>query len=102
MSIPFNVLFEYSGKTSVFAKRVLALLRDVYDGKRVSDSFSLVNGFLSDYGRRVIDVVSLVSVSLCLLMVLLLGLLVGIRGLLVVLRLRIPSFDYSVSPGCLF
>ena len=39
---------------------MLASLRDVYDGKGVSDSFSVVNGFLSDYARRVIDVVSLV------------------------------------------
>jgi O-6-methylguanine DNA methyltransferase len=62
-SIPFNVPFQYSEKTSVFAKHVIALLRDIYDGKGVSDSFSLVKSYLSDYAVRVIETVSLIPVG---------------------------------------
>lgn len=62
-SIPFNVPFQHRENTSVFAKRVTALLKDVYDGKGVSYDFSLVTGHLSDYAGRVIDVVSLISVG---------------------------------------
>jgi methylated-DNA-[protein]-cysteine S-methyltransferase len=63
ISIPFNVPFQYSEKTSVFAERVIVLLKDIYDGKGVPPSFSLVKSFLSDYARRVVDVVSLIPVG---------------------------------------
>jgi O-6-methylguanine DNA methyltransferase len=62
-SLPFNVPFEPSEKTSVFAKRVIFLMKNIYDGKGDSDSFSLVTEHLSDYARRVIEVVSLVPVG---------------------------------------
>jgi O-6-methylguanine DNA methyltransferase len=62
-SIPFNVPFQQSEKTSVFAKRVIGLMKNIYDGKGDSDSFSLVTEYLSDYARRVIEVVSLVPVG---------------------------------------
>jgi O-6-methylguanine DNA methyltransferase len=62
-SIPFNVPFQYSEKTSVLARRVIALLRDIYDGKGVSDGFSLVKSYLSDYARRVIETVSLIPLG---------------------------------------
>jgi O-6-methylguanine DNA methyltransferase len=62
-SIPFNVPFQRSEKTSVFAERVIGLMKNIYDGKGASDSFSLVTKYLSDYARRVIEVVSLVPVG---------------------------------------
>lgn len=62
-SIPFNVNFRHRDKTSALAGRVIALLKDVYDGKEVSHGFSLVKGYLSSYAGRVIDVVSLIPVG---------------------------------------
>jgi methylated-DNA-[protein]-cysteine S-methyltransferase len=62
-SIPFNVPFQYSEETSVFAEHVIVLMKDIYDGKGDSDNFSLVTEHLSDYARRVIEVVSLVPVG---------------------------------------
>lgn len=63
MSIPFDVPFQSSEKPSAFAERVLISLKNIYDGKGVSDFFSLVKDFLSEYARRVIEVVSLVPVG---------------------------------------
>lgn len=62
-SIPFNVAFQQAETMSVFAKRVIGLMKNIYDGKGDSDSFSLVIAHLSDYARRVIEVVSLVPVG---------------------------------------
>ena len=62
-SLPFNVPFERSGETSAFAERVIGLLKDIYDGKDGSDSFSLVKSYLSEYARRVIEMVSLIPVG---------------------------------------
>lgn len=62
-SIPFNVPFQHSEETSVFAGRVIGLMKNIYDGKGDSDNFSLVKECLSDYARRVIEVVSLVPVG---------------------------------------
>jgi len=62
-SIPFNVPFQHSEKTSVFAKRVFVLMKNIYDGKGDSDDFSLVTKDLSDYARRVIEAVSLIPVG---------------------------------------
>jgi len=62
-SLPFNVPFQHSEQTSVFAKRVIGLMKNIYDGKGVSDNFFLVTENLSDYARRVIEVVSLIPVG---------------------------------------
>ncbi len=62
-SLPFNVPFQHSEKTSVFAKRVIVLMKNIYDGKGDSDNFSLVTEHLSDYARRVIETVSLIPVG---------------------------------------
>jgi len=62
-SLPFNVPFQHSEKTSVFAKRVIGLMKNIYDGKGDSDNFFLVTEDLSDYARRVIEVVFLVPVG---------------------------------------
>jgi len=62
-SLPFNVPFQHSERTSVFAKRVIGLMKNIYNGKGDSDNFSLVTEHLSDYARRVIEVVSLIPVG---------------------------------------
>lgn len=62
-NIPFNVRFRRPKKISPFARRVIALLKDVYDGKDVSHSFSLVKSYLSSYAAKVIDTVSLIPVG---------------------------------------
>ena len=59
-NIPFNVPFQYSEKASVFAMRVIAALKNIYDGKDISHSFSLEKEPLSNYARTVIETVSLI------------------------------------------
>jgi O-6-methylguanine DNA methyltransferase len=59
-SIPFNVSFQQAETMSVFAKRVIVLMKNIYDGKGYSDNFSLVTKNLSDYARSVIETVSLI------------------------------------------
>jgi methylated-DNA-[protein]-cysteine S-methyltransferase len=62
-SLPFNVPFQQPEIMSVFAKRGVVLMKNIYDGKAGSDSFSLATEHVSDYARRVIDVVCLVPVG---------------------------------------
>jgi len=62
-SLPFNVPFQHSEKTSVFAKHVIVLMKNIYDGKGDSDDFSLVKSNLSEYARRVVETVSLIPVG---------------------------------------
>ena len=62
-SIPFNVPFQHLEKASIFAEHVLGLLRNIYDGKDVSHSFSLATEHLSDYARKVIEIVSLIPLG---------------------------------------
>jgi O-6-methylguanine DNA methyltransferase len=62
-SIPFNVPFQHLEKPSVFAEHALGLLRNIYDGKDVSHSFSLAIEHLSDYARKVIEIVSLIPLG---------------------------------------
>ncbi|MEM2915294.1 MAG: MGMT family protein [Candidatus Bathyarchaeia archaeon] len=58
--IPFNVPFQQSEKTSVFAESAIDLLKRIYDGKGVSQSFYLATESLSNYARRVIKMVALI------------------------------------------
>ena len=62
-SIPFDVPFQHLEKPSVFAEHVLRLLRDICDGKDVSYSFSLATEHLSNYARKVIEIVSLIPLG---------------------------------------
>jgi len=57
-SIPFNVSFQHLEKASVFAEHALGLLKNIYDGKGVTRSFSLATEHLSNYARKVIEIVS--------------------------------------------
>jgi methylated-DNA-[protein]-cysteine S-methyltransferase len=55
-SVPFHVSAENPSKTD-FGHRVVAVLKDIYDGKDVSQSFSLAKEHLPKYTKRVIDTV---------------------------------------------
>jgi O-6-methylguanine DNA methyltransferase len=61
--IPFNVPFQQLEKASAFAERVIALLKDVYDGKGASGDISLATEHLSNYTKKVIKVTSLIPVG---------------------------------------
>jgi len=56
--IPFNVPFQCSEKASSFAERMLDLLKNVYDGKGGTQSFSLATEHLSNHAKKVIETVS--------------------------------------------
>lgn len=62
-SIPYNIPFQYSEKTTSFAQHVLNLLKDVYNGKDVSFGFSLATEYLSTYAKKVIEAVFLVPLG---------------------------------------
>jgi methylated-DNA-[protein]-cysteine S-methyltransferase len=62
-SIPFNVPFQQLNASSAFVERVIALLKNVYDGKDVYDNVSLATEHLSDYARKVIKVALLIPVG---------------------------------------
>jgi len=62
-SIPFNVPFLRSETSSPFAEHAVALVKDIYYGKDVSDRVSLARAHLSNYARNVIEVTSLISVG---------------------------------------
>ncbi len=62
-SIPFSMPFQQLERASAFAERVVALLKDVYDGKGVSGNVSLATEHLSNYTRKVIEVASLIPVG---------------------------------------
>ena len=59
-SVPSNVLFQRLERTSTFAEHVIAILKEVYDGKDVSEVFSFETGRLSNYAKRVIEAVCLI------------------------------------------
>jgi len=62
-SIPFDMPFQHSKNPSAFAERVISSLKDIYDGRDVPCSFSLVTKHLSDYTRKVIETVSLIPLG---------------------------------------
>jgi methylated-DNA-[protein]-cysteine S-methyltransferase len=59
-SIPFDVPFQELEKTSGFADRVIAVLKDIYEGNDASLSLSLATRHLPQYTRRVIDAARLI------------------------------------------
>jgi len=62
-SLPSNVASHSSEMTSAFAERVVAFLKDMYDGKQVFNNFSLAIDHLSSYFQRVIKIASLIPVG---------------------------------------
>jgi methylated-DNA-[protein]-cysteine S-methyltransferase len=55
-SVPLRVSAENPGKTE-FGHRVVAALKDIYDGKDVSQSFTMAKDHLPKYTKRVIETV---------------------------------------------
>ncbi|MEM3774404.1 MAG: methylated-DNA--[protein]-cysteine S-methyltransferase [Candidatus Bathyarchaeia archaeon] len=53
-SIPFDIPFQYAEEGTFLAERVLATLRDIYNGKDVDNKFSLNMEPLSDYMQKVL------------------------------------------------
>jgi len=62
-NIPFNVPFQNLKEASVFTGQMLDLLRNIYDGKDVTHSFSLATEHLSNYAKKVIETVSLIPLG---------------------------------------
>jgi len=62
-SMPFNVPFQVFSTPSAFAANVLALVKDVYDGKDVSRGFPFAMEHLPAYTRRVLEVTALIPVG---------------------------------------
>jgi O-6-methylguanine DNA methyltransferase len=62
-SIPFDVPFQRVEKPVSFAKRAIVSLKEVYDGKEVSNSLSLAMQHLSEYTQKVLRVASLIPVG---------------------------------------
>jgi methylated-DNA-[protein]-cysteine S-methyltransferase len=59
-SIPFNVPFQVHPEPSAFAENILTLVKNVYDGKGVSQSFSLATEHLSAYTQKVLEATTLI------------------------------------------
>ncbi|MEM2970841.1 MAG: methylated-DNA--[protein]-cysteine S-methyltransferase [Candidatus Bathyarchaeia archaeon] len=60
VAIPFNIAFHQLDKPSAFAERVIAVLKDIYDGKDTQTNFSLATRHLPNSTRRVIEVTRLI------------------------------------------
>ncbi|MGA2766976.1 MAG: methylated-DNA--[protein]-cysteine S-methyltransferase [Candidatus Bathyarchaeia archaeon] len=58
-SVPSNVPLQRVEKTK-FAELVIAVLKDVYDGKYVSKNLRFVTEYLSKYAKRVIETVCMI------------------------------------------
>ena len=59
-SIPSNVQFQCLKKPTVFAEHVISALKNVYDGKDVSQDFTFETKHLSDYAKRIIEAACLI------------------------------------------
>jgi O-6-methylguanine DNA methyltransferase len=58
--IPFNVPFQVFQEPSAFAEKVLASVKNVYDGKDTARDFALAMEHLPAYTRRVLEVTALI------------------------------------------
>jgi methylated-DNA-[protein]-cysteine S-methyltransferase len=61
--MPFGVPFRTFSKASAFAQKVLATVKNVYDGKDVSQVFPLSTEHLPAYTRRVLETAFLIPVG---------------------------------------
>jgi len=62
-SVPANVEFQCLKKPSVFAEHIISLLKDVYDGKDVSQNFTFETKHLSNYAKGVIEAACLIPLG---------------------------------------
>ena len=61
--IPFNVPFQVFSEPSVFAEEVLAVVKDVYDGKGAARALCLAREHLPKYTRKVLEATSLIPLG---------------------------------------
>lgn len=61
--VPFNVAFQVVSEGSAFAEHVLSLVKQVYDGKGVTENASLALEHLPAYTQRVLRTVFLIPVG---------------------------------------
>jgi hypothetical protein len=59
-SVPSNVQFQRLKKPTVFAEHVIRALKDIYDGKDVSQDFAFETKHLSNYAKRIIEAACLI------------------------------------------
>jgi O-6-methylguanine DNA methyltransferase len=62
-TIPFDAPFQKAETPSRFTKRVVELLKDVYNGKGVSNSLPLAMQHLSEYTQKTLRVASLIPLG---------------------------------------
>jgi methylated-DNA-[protein]-cysteine S-methyltransferase len=62
-SVPFKTELQRCEKPSAFAERMIALIKDVYDGKGTASKLSLSMKHLSNLNRKVLDVTAMIPVG---------------------------------------
>lgn len=62
-SLPYNMPFQMAEELSPFSKKVLAVLKSIFDGKNASSKFKLEMDHLSSYAQKVLKCVSMVPVG---------------------------------------
>lgn len=62
-SLPSDVTFRKLERSSPFAKHVITVLKDVYDGKGFSSSLPLALQHLSEYSQKVLRATSLIPLG---------------------------------------
>jgi len=62
-NIPYNIPFQQFKEPSVFAERALCILKNIYNGEGSKENLPLNTEHLSEYARKVIDVVSMVPLG---------------------------------------
>jgi O-6-methylguanine DNA methyltransferase len=62
-SLPLGVPYQVFRKPSVFAEKVIAWVKNVYDGKDVSESFCFAMEHLPPYTRSVLEITSAIPVG---------------------------------------
>jgi len=61
--LPFNVPFQVFSEPSMFADRVIASVKSIYDGKDADQDFQLAMGHLPAYTRRVLKTAAAIPVG---------------------------------------
>lgn len=62
INIPFNVPFQHL-EVAGFAEKAIGTLRDIYQGKNISQKFVLSMEHLSSYAQKVLETVALIPVG---------------------------------------
>lgn len=62
-SLPYNMSFEMTEKSTQHSKKVLSALKSIFDGKDTSSNFELEMNHLSSYAQKVLKCVYLIPVG---------------------------------------